>query len=476
MNWKKIFLIGILILFNICENTLIPILNCDAKNDATNTCRSTWGYTSDLNITETIAIGISPANYFNGSSEDMGQPTTFYSGENDGVLVTNRNCTAYPTLTWNLPDGTATSNPGSIGTCSSIITSISCMQQYDSMNMWVQFNVNNTNDFGINIPLGSMNFLSGNIGSLTGSPFTFFDVGYSPNLFSLIFPIYGGPLNWYLEGPDFFGNQLSVYSNASYPTCGAVTPYCVQNQVVSNPLLNQIQGFSYSLATGVYFTNEQYGSTIMLNQNYMVMGAYNLNLSAPDTGFIVGFARGQGNNWNQIKTVYSPNPTKNGWFGKGVFLHDGFGIGCAPRTPIPSTTKSGICYIIRGNATYDVLIQMIHSQQTTTQQFGHSVVMVDMPSTGQVVIFVGVPYDDGLVTLDAGSVEIFVLNNITMTFSFLGVLTSSDIVVGDNFGFTIGVAEQLGSIIVGAPGKNGKEVLHISIKIGMEQIFFMKQF
>jgi hypothetical protein len=186
-------------------------------------------------------------------------------------------------------------------------------------------------------------------------------------------------------------------------------------------------------------SDDTFGSSVSLNENTAVIGAYKDDTSASDTGSAYVFVR-EGSNWTQQAKLTAADAAYSDWFGYSVSV-DGDTAVVGSYLDDDAGTSSGSAYIfVRDGTSWTQQAKLTASDAANSDRFGYSVSL-----WGETAL-IGAFADDHA-DADAGSAYIFVRNGTSWTEQ--AKLTASDAAWNDQFGASVSLNGN--TAVIGAP-------------------------
>ena len=209
-------------------------------------------------------------------------------------------------------------------------------------------------------------------------------------------------------------------------------------------------GFVKLLAAQTPAADDRFGAALALDGDTLAVGAYLDNATATDQGSVTIFSRHLGgtDNWGLRVTRLASDGATSDQFGFSVALDGDILVVGAPLDN-GSATDQGSIYILKrsqgGSENWgQVGSALTANDAAASDQFGYAVALVGD------TLAVGAPFDNHASGSDQGSVYLFGrIQSGVDVFSQGSRLTSPNPVAGDSFGFSVATNELV--IVAGAP-------------------------
>ncbi|MBO1320336.1 LamG-like jellyroll fold domain-containing protein [Acanthopleuribacter pedis] len=197
--------------------------------------------------------------------------------------------------------------------------------------------------------------------------------------------------------------------------------------------------------------DDRFGSSVAIDVNTLVVGAYNGDGSEVDAGSAYVFKRDQGNplQWHEIKELIASDGLVTDRFGWSVTIRkDTIAIG-ADRHDVAGGINAGAVYLFErdhgGLETWGQVRKLFLLSPGNNDRFGHSISLNEASET----LVVATPWSNEVLAT-SGSVSVFQRHfGGTQAWGKALVLTASEGASQDWFGYSVSMSGS--SVLVGAP-------------------------
>jgi hypothetical protein len=268
---------------------------------------------------------------------------------------------------------------------------------------------------------------------------------------------------------DKFGNFVDIYGD--YIVVSAVndddagsnsgSAYVFKKEIIDG-LEKCDQIFKLTASDGA--TDDEFGNSVAIYDNYIVVGSLNDDDNGGNSGSAYVFKNNGDDTYSQIFKLTASDGNTNDRFGCSVDIYDDY-IVIGAYDDDDNGFDSGSAYVFKNNGddTYSEIFKLTPNDGSESDEFGNSVAIYDD------YILIGAVNFNNITTLGIGAAYVF-KNNGDDTYSEIVKLTSNNSDAFDEFGYSLDIYNNY--IVIGSRNQsayvfknNGSDVISQIFKL-----------